>query len=215
MPRSAFVGHVGHFGTSDLLEQLGRRVRRRADALRRKVDLAGIGLGIGDQLGHRLGRKILAHQNDVGNVRHDRNRHELRRIVVKRFVKQWIGRDRRRLRRQERVTIGRRMENIVGGDAAADAGPVLDHHRLAEKGLHLGGDQPGDGVDAPAGRYRDDDPDRMVGVASGAALCPRGRCCGAGSNDAEADDESVTSKHNEGSRNSALRWPHGIAQIDD
>ena len=89
------------------------------------------------------------------------------------------------------------MEHVVGGDAAADAGPVFDDHGLAENDLHLGGDEPGDGIDAAAGRHRDDHPDRMVRVIPGAALRPRGRRCGAGNNGAEAGDKSVTSKHSE------------------
>ena len=55
--RLAAVGDVGHADAGIEQEQLGRHVRRRADAARGEVDAAGLGLGHVDQLAHRLGGK--------------------------------------------------------------------------------------------------------------------------------------------------------------
>src|SRR6516165_8887675 len=54
---SATIGHVNHVDTGHHLEQLAGDVRHGSAARRRHVDFAGIGLGIGDELGNRLGRK--------------------------------------------------------------------------------------------------------------------------------------------------------------
>ena len=54
--RRAAIGHVHHVDAGHHLEQLAGHVREPADAGRRHVDLARIGLGVGDELGNRLGR---------------------------------------------------------------------------------------------------------------------------------------------------------------
>ena len=54
--RAAAIGHVNHVDAGHHLEQLAGHMGRGPDAGRRHVDLARIGLGIGDELGNRLGR---------------------------------------------------------------------------------------------------------------------------------------------------------------
>ena len=138
-------------------------MRSGADALRRVVELARIGLGVSDQILHRFGRKVGPHQQHVRDVRHDRDWLELGRVVVESLDEQRIGGDRRRLRGEQGVAIGRRMIDHVGGKTAAGAGLVFDRHRLAQYCPHLVGDDPGKGVDTAARRGGDNDPDRMVG----------------------------------------------------
>jgi len=57
---------------------------------------------------------------------------------------------------QKRQPIGPGMCHFCCADAAACAGPVLDHHRLPKTGRHGLGQQPGKAVDVPAGREGDD-----------------------------------------------------------
>ena len=80
--RRALIGHMDELGVRDRLEQLSGQVRRGADALRGVVEPARIGLGVGDQLLHRLGGEIGSHHQDVRNMRHDGDRYELRWVVI-------------------------------------------------------------------------------------------------------------------------------------
>ena len=151
--RGALIGHMRQLGAGDGLKQLGGRVRGGANALRGIIDLAGIGFGVGNELGHGLGREILAHQNDVGHVRHDRDRDQLRRIVIQRLVEKRRRCDRRRLRSEQRVAVRLGLEHRFGGEAAAHARFIFDDERLAERGSHFIGDDSGDGVHAAARRH--------------------------------------------------------------
>lgn len=66
--RGAFVGYVGHLHAGQILEQLGRQMRRAADAARGIVDLARLPLGIRDKLGDRLHSGGRPHQHHVGRT---------------------------------------------------------------------------------------------------------------------------------------------------
>ena len=63
--RRALVGHVRDVDAGLQLEQLARDVAGGADALRRIGQLAGIGLGVGDQLLDRFRRHRRMHHQDV------------------------------------------------------------------------------------------------------------------------------------------------------
>src|SRR5262245_45008083 len=54
--RDAAIRHVDQIDASHHFEQLARHVGRASDAAGRHVDLAGIGFGMGNELGNRLGR---------------------------------------------------------------------------------------------------------------------------------------------------------------
>ena len=54
--RAAAIGHVDDVDTGLLLEQFAGEMMRRSDARRTELQLAGIGLGVGDQLGHGIRR---------------------------------------------------------------------------------------------------------------------------------------------------------------
>ena len=64
--RRAAIRHVTHVDAGHHLEQLAGDVVRRPVASRRHVELAGIGLGIGDELGNGLGRNRWIHLHDIG-----------------------------------------------------------------------------------------------------------------------------------------------------
>src|SRR5262249_1463000 len=62
-PRAA-IGQVNHVDAGHHLEKLAGGVAVSSGARRRHGELAGIGLGIGDELGNRLGRNRRVHHHD-------------------------------------------------------------------------------------------------------------------------------------------------------
>ena len=75
--RRALVGHVRDLDAGTALEQLEREMGGRAVALRGVAQL--VGLGVRDQLGDGLGRRVVLHRQDVRADRHDRHRLEASR----------------------------------------------------------------------------------------------------------------------------------------
>jgi hypothetical protein len=63
--RAATVGDVHHVAPCHALEESGRQVHRRADTGGGVVELARIGLGMGDEVSHAVGRQMLAHAKQV------------------------------------------------------------------------------------------------------------------------------------------------------
>ena len=121
-----------HVDAGHELEQFAGHMRRRADAGRRHVDLARIGLGIGDELRDRFGRKRRHHDHDVGIAADAGDRRDVAdEIVIQLVVERRIDRVGKR-RQQQRLPVGRRLDHRLGGDTAAAADPVLDDERLAE-----------------------------------------------------------------------------------
>jgi hypothetical protein len=96
------------------------------------VDLARIGLGVGNELRDRRcgNRRIdLQHQrstNDAGDRRYVADE-----IETEIFIKRHVDGVRKR-GQQQRVAVRRRLSDKFGGDVAARAGPVLDDELLAE-----------------------------------------------------------------------------------
>ena len=67
----------------------------------------------------------------------------------------------------DRVAVRRRGGDVLGGDVAAGAGPVLDDDRLPDVLGELLGDDAGRGIGAAAGREADGQGDRTVGEGLG------------------------------------------------
>src|SRR5262245_27789313 len=114
------------------LEQLARQMGGSSDTTRRHGELAGIGLGIGDELGNRFGRNrwIYYHDegmaDDAGDWRDVAEKNEIELVVERRV-------DRGRWRSQrERIAVGRRTHDRFGTNIGARARPVLDYEWLAE-----------------------------------------------------------------------------------
>ena len=61
---------------------------------------------------------------------------------------------------QQRVAVGRRLHDFEGGDVAVRAGPILDHHRPAQRFLQVMRKQPRRDIGSAAGRDRHQHPDR-------------------------------------------------------
>ncbi len=99
---------------------------------RRHVDLAWIGLGVGDELGDRLGRNRWIDHHDVGHAHDARDRRDVgNEIEIELVVERCVDRV-RRSHQQQRIAVRRRAHDRLGPDIAAGARPVLDDEWLAE-----------------------------------------------------------------------------------
>ena len=77
------VGHVHHLDAGHGAEQLGIEVERRPGTRRTIGQLAGMRLGVGDKLGHRMHRQIVVDHEDEWDRRNQRKRHEIFHRVVR------------------------------------------------------------------------------------------------------------------------------------
>jgi hypothetical protein len=142
------------------------------------VELAGIGLGVGDKLGDGLGRN---RRVDLHDQRHaldlaDR-RDVLLEIEVELFVERGVDRI-LRIDRHQRVAVGRHMGKGFGRDVAGGAGPGLDDELLVQPFRHEIRDQACDDVGGAAGRLADDHAHRARRIgALGARNVRRGWHC--------------------------------------
>ena len=156
----AAIGHVHHVDAGHHLEQFGGDVGDAADAARTVGELARIGLGIGDELGKRLGRNRWMDHHDKGAADEARDRRDVaNEIEIELVVKRRIDRV-RRTDQEERVAVRRRTHDRLGGDIAAGARPVLDDEWLAEPLRQPLTDQAREDVVRAAGGKADDDAHR-------------------------------------------------------
>ena len=130
--RAAAIRHVHHVDPGHHLEHLGGDVVGVAGAGRGVIDLARVGLGVGDELGNRLGRKRRRDEHARGARARGRDRHDVAdevevQLVVERRIDGVAGVD-----QQQRVAIGRRRDDRLGAEIAAGAALVLDDEGLAE-----------------------------------------------------------------------------------
>ena len=131
-----------------------------AVAGRRHVDLARIGLGVGDELGNGLGRNRWIDHHDNGNAADARDRRDVAdEIEIELVVERRVDRV-RRSDQEERIAVRRRAHDRLGGDIAASARPVLDDELLAEPLRQPLTDQARDDVGRAAGGEADDDAHR-------------------------------------------------------
>ena len=101
------------------------------------------------------------HQREAAGER-DRDQ-VLDRIVWQVLIDEGVDRGRRDRLEDQRVAVGPRAGDRVGGDGAAGAALVLHHHLLAELVAELLGGEPRHHVDAASRRQRNDELDRPVG----------------------------------------------------
>ncbi len=152
---------MDHVHASAAFEQLGGEMLGGTNARRAEIELARIGLGVGDQLGdgfHRQGR--IYHQH-VGLHRNQGDRCEiLQRIVADGAVEADVHGHRRAGHRQ-RVAVGLGLGHGLETDVAAGAGTILDDDGLAEVFSQLLPHNAGHDVDAAARREGHHELDRF------------------------------------------------------
>src|SRR5262245_32845470 len=115
-----------HVDAGHRLKQLALQMGGGSDTTRRHGELAGIGLGIGDELGDRprWNREVRYHHVvDTGDASNRRD--VAAEIETKLFVQRSTDRV-YRSDEEERVAIRRRTHDAFVGDIAARARPVLD-----------------------------------------------------------------------------------------
>src|SRR6266516_5272558 len=99
---------------------------------RRHVDLARIGIRIGDELGNSFGRNRWMHHYDVRLPANACDRRDIAdeietKLVIERGVDGVPTAD-----QEKRVSVGGRTHDRLGADIAAGARPVLNNEWLAE-----------------------------------------------------------------------------------
>ncbi len=161
---AALVRQVEHLDAGPLGERLHVVVVVAADADAGVAHLAGIGLGVGDELGIGLRREVLGgggeHERDLAQPRHQ---DDLLVVVDLHFLlvddgRQHVGAG---IADLQRVAVGPRPRHFLDGDDAEGARLVLDHDRLAENRPHVLADDADDDVGGAARSERHHDLDRL------------------------------------------------------
>ena len=149
------------------LEQFAGEVRRRAVAGRCEIDLARARLGERDQLRHRVGGHRGIDHQDVGLGADQADRDEiLLGVVVQLLVERGVGGEDAVVAHQQRVAVGSGTGDLLGGDVAAGAGPVLDDEGLVQDVLKPPADDARQHVARPARREGDQQRDRPVRIGA-------------------------------------------------
>ena len=155
--RAAAIGDVRHLDIGQPLEQLARQMQRGAVAGRGIGHVALVLVAIGDELLHRFRRLRQRHAHQIGLGDQQRHRREIAdRIVTQRRIEEPVGGE-PRPDDEDGVTVRIGTGDHLGGDVAAGAGLVLDHHRLAPHLLQPVADQPRGDVGRAARRERHHD----------------------------------------------------------
>ena len=115
-----------------ILNNLAGHVRRGPVADRRHVDLAWVGLGIGNEFGNCLGRHRWIHHHDEGHADDARDRRDVaNEIEIKIVVERRTDRC-RRADHEQRIAVRLRIHDRLGSNIAAGTWPILDHEGLTE-----------------------------------------------------------------------------------
>jgi hypothetical protein len=123
---AAAIRDVDHVDTGHRLEQLAAHMAQAPDAGRCHIDLAGIGPGVSDQLGHCLSRERWRYRQHIGGEANARDRSNVAdKIEVELVVECGIG-GRGRTEKQECVDVRRRFRDGLSTNVAAGARPVVD-----------------------------------------------------------------------------------------
>jgi hypothetical protein len=147
-------------------DPLERRARDEADAVRAGVaQAAGIGLHVGDELGHRRCRNPGVDDQHERKISDPRQRREIpHRVVGNALEKIGIGGMGAHRGHEDGVAVGRRARDCTRRNRAVCSRLVINHHRLLEGLAQLLADDAGGGIDAAAGGERHDQRDRSAGI---------------------------------------------------
>jgi hypothetical protein len=104
------------------------------------------------------------HHQGIGADGDVDDRREILRDVIRRHLVDGNREREAAGRIQQRIAVGRRSDDRLGPDDTGCAGAVLDHELLPEALAQPLGDEARHHVHAAAGRYRNNDPDRTLGI---------------------------------------------------
>ena len=153
--RAAPIGDLGHAEIAFEHQELAQEVAGIAFALMSIIDLAGVGLGIGDELGQIAGRQSWSRKHDqgIGRKHADRlHRTGVESGLAENEMRDAVGQLRSA---QHGIAVGGRPQHRFGADASTCArGAVLDHNLLAEHHARLLGRKAAQKVGGAAGGKR-------------------------------------------------------------
>ena len=155
---------VQHVDPGPQLEDFAGEIGCRPGARARPIELAGIGLRLGDQFGHGLDVRLRRNHECVGRRADHHDRDEVLVWIVGRLgVKARIDHVGARAH-QQGIAIAAGARRRRNADIAAGAAAVLDDHRLAQRLAERGIDQPGRNVGSAAGGKAHDHGDLPLGI---------------------------------------------------
>jgi len=194
------IRDVDQIDASHHFEQFAREMASAPDTGRRHVDLAWIGLGIGNELGDRRGRNGWIDHQDEGTAGDACDRCDVAdEIEPETAVERRVG-GIRRSRQEQSISVGRRIHDRLRGDVRSSARPVLDDEGLAEPLRQPLSNQPRDDV-VPAGRGKADDKAHRPGRIGLRPRDPRHRGAGGSARCQMEELSSVGKFHAISSRN--------------
>ena len=158
--RAAFVGNVDDIQTGGELEQFPGQVGGGARTAGGVIELAGVGLGVGDQFPQVVGWHLGVGQQHIRVGGDHRDGNKLVRVVAQFFVKALVDGERPGGRQHQGVAITGGVKERLGANVAASADPVFDDDRLTPLGLQPLADDARQGVRSAARRHGHDDLDR-------------------------------------------------------
>ncbi len=113
----------------------------------RLLHLVAIGFQIGDEFLHRIGREILARDDDRWRIGGDADRDKVALGIVTHIRRQHRRCDMRaHAAGQQRIAIGIGRGDATAAERAAGAADILDHHRLPKMLCHAVGDDARDDI---------------------------------------------------------------------
>ena len=164
---AALVRQMGEHDAGPLGEGFHVVVVVAADADAGVAHLAGVGLGIGDELGIGLGREVFGrsaeHERNLAQPRHQDDLFvvvDLELLLVD-DGREHIGAG---IADLQRIAIGSRTRHFLDRKDAEGAGFVFDHHRLAENRPHMLADDAHDDIGGAARPERHNHLDRLRGI---------------------------------------------------
>ena len=158
-----------------LLERLGREVRRAAGPTGAERHGIRVRPRVGDQRGQVLEAGIRLDAKHHRRERKRCDRHQ-RGLMIPIQLAEHVGQRRVRIVvGEQRIAVGRRIDDRAGADGARSAGLVLDDEALAELDRQLLRHLARHDVDRSTGRVGHDDADGLVGIG-----CKRGAGAGQG-----------------------------------
>ena len=184
--RATLVGHMHDIGPGHHLEQFATDLTRRAIARGGVHQLAGIFLGVVNQLQHiaywQCGRHRQQHMSTC---------HQPQWLKIAQHVIGQLGHHVRAdgqstdRRESDRIAIGRRTRHVLQADHQRTARTVVDHHRLSQLPGQIGLQKTRQRIGGAARGLRHHHAHRFVGVAAGWAGLGLGlglglgqyRCC--------------------------------------
>ena len=164
---TAAIGNMDDVHATHLaLEPLGGEMQERPGTRRAVLQLAGIGLGVGDDLLEISLPRGMCIEGDRRGA-HLGDRHEvLENVELRLFRHQVIERKDRRGAEQHGVAVRLGPRRLGGADGAGRAGLVVDDDLLTEQRRHARRVMPGKDIGRAAGGEGDDDPNDAVRVGA-------------------------------------------------